>query len=257
MSIRNRAFLFTGILVLALCVTGAVFANRFLRQPSPLSPALRGEALARSLGCFGCHGPEGRAGIADPGSRGGTVPGWDGPTVSSYVRNEQELREWILDGAPARLKRPASSPPPLIPMPAYRGRITDAELADLVAYFNAVSGGIGDVPEAAYEGGRIAAKLGCFGCHGPSGIGGCPNPGSLKGTIPAWDGDDFKELVRDDAEMREWVLDGHPKRLWENAAARHFLDSQALKMPGYRAHLTEDQTAKLVAYIKWLRRNLK
>lgn len=256
---RARVLILLAALVLALGVGGAVAASHFLRQPAPLSPALRGEALARSLGCFGCHGPEGRAGIADPSVPGGVVPAWDGPTVGGYVRDDAELREWILDGAPARLRQ---SPVPgsrstLLPMPAYRGRISDRELEDLVAYFNAVSGGTGSMPEAPYEGRRIAVRLGCFGCHGPSGIGGCPNPGSFKGVIPAWDGHDFAELVRDDAELREWILDGHPKRLWDNPAARHFLEGQVVKMPPYRAHLTEDETAKLVAYIRWLRRNVK
>ncbi|MCE9583405.1 MAG: cytochrome c [Planctomycetes bacterium] len=249
----RRAFWVLTALFILVCVTGAAWANRFLRQPA-LTPAIRGEAVARKLGCFACHGAEGQGGIADPGARGGKVPGWGGPTVSSYAKNEQEIREWILDGAPRRLKEAGAAHPPFIPMPAYRGRLDDRELSDLVAYFTAVSGGFGDVPEAAYEGRAIAARLGCFGCHGPSGAGGGPNPGSFKGHIPAWDGEEFLELVRDDAELREWILDGHAKRLWDNPAARHFLEGQVVQMPAYRPHLKEDEVGKLVAYIRWLRK---
>jgi len=252
--IRFRRFLWLAAGLLAtLCVAGAAFANHFWREPV-LTPAIRGELLARKLGCFACHGAEGRGGVANPGARGGAVPGWDGPTVTMFAQDEQEIREWILDGAPRRLKEAGPSPAPFIPMPAYRGRLNDRELSDLVAYFNAVSGGFGDIPEAAYEGRTVAVRVGCFGCHGPSGAGGGLNPGSFKGHIPAWDGEEFAALVRDDAELREWILDGRPKRLWDNPAARHFLEGQTIHMPAYGPHLTDDEVAKLVAYIRWLRK---
>ncbi len=245
---------FVGSVLFLLCATVAVFALR-LRGGNESTPALRGEVIARRLGCFACHGSEGKGGILDPGARGGTVPGWDGSTVATYARDEQEIREWILDGAPQRLAKSgiADGRPAGIPMPAYRGRISSQELADLLVYFRAVSAFGTEIPEAAYEGRRVASRLGCFGCYGPSGIGAVSNPGSLKGHIPAWDGEDFVELVRDDAELREWILDGHPERLWNDPAARHFLEGQTIKMPAYRRHLTEDETAKLVAYIRWLR----
>ena len=253
---RTRApWLLAGAVLLLLGVAGIVFANRYLRQFES-TPALRGEAIARRLGCFACHGSEGRGGILDPGARGGSVPGWDGPTVATYAKDEQEIREWILDGAPRRLEKTdiAGGRTPLVPMPAYRGRISEQELSDLLAYFRSISAFGIEIPETAYEGRKVATKLGCFGCHGPSGIGGCSNPGSFKGHIPSWDGEEFVELVRDDAELREWILDGHAKRLWDNPAARHFLEGQTIKMPAYRQHLTDDETAKLVAYIRWLRK---
>ncbi|MBI2920112.1 MAG: c-type cytochrome [Planctomycetes bacterium] len=251
--IRSRRAVWLALAFLVLCVTGAAFASRLWREPA-LTPAIRGEQVARKMGCFACHGAEGRGGIADPGARGGVVPGWDGPTVSSFAKDEQEIREWILDGAPRRVREAGAAKAPFIPMPAYRGLIGEQELSDLVAYFRAVSGGFAEIPEAAYEGRAIAGRVGCFGCHGPAGAGGCANPGSFKGHIPAWDGEEFLELVRDDAELREWILDGHPKRLWENPAAKHFLEKQTIQMPAYRPYLRDDEVAKLVAYIRWLRK---
>ena len=100
-------------------------------------------------------------------------------------------------------------------MPAWRGRLSPAEVDHLVAYVKAVSD-FDPVPEAAAAGRDAAARLGCFACHGPQGRFDTPNPGSLKGYIPAWSGADFPELARDDGEIREWVRDGGPRRLREN-----------------------------------------
>ena len=85
-------------------------------------------------------------------------------------------------------------------------------------------------------------------------MGGVRNPGSFKGHIPPWDGEEFDELVRDERELREWIMDGRSHRLWNNQAARYFLERQETPMPAYREHLSEDALNKLVAYIDWLRR---
>lgn len=220
-----------------------------------ITPAQRGEAVALQHGCFTCHGPEGRGGVAAPGARSGSVPGWAGPTVATYALNEAEVQEWILDGKPARLKGVDhdAGRQPLLPMPAYRGKIPSQELADLMEYIRAVSAFDTNITALAYEGMHEAARLGCFACHGPGGIGGAPNPGSFKGRIPAWDGAEYAEIVRNEGELREWILNGHPQRLWDNPAARHFLDGQVVQMPAYRRVLTDDQLVKIMGYIQWRR----
>lgn len=245
-----------------LIVAGAVVAVAAgalalrLNHRAETTPALRGERIAQAQGCFACHGPEGRGGVGDPGARGGVVPGWDGPTVATYAINEGEIAEWILDGSPARLKGVDlhAGRHPLLPMPAYRGKLTAAELADLLEYFRAVSAFDTNIPAIAYEGAHEADRLGCFACHGPGGVGGAPNPGSFKGHIPAWDGHEYAEIVRDEGELREWILDGHPRRLWDNPAARHFLTGQVVQMPAYRPSLSDDQLTKIMAYIQWRRK---
>lgn len=233
---------------------GAIFGLRHFRR-AETTPALRGEAIARQQGCLACHGPDGRGGVADPGARSGVIPGWDGPTVATYARDEAEIVEWILEGKIARLKDtpPNAGRQPLLPMPAYRGKLAEADLADLLVYFRAVSAFDTNITPLAYEGLHEAQKLGCFACHGPGGIGGAANPGSFKGHIPAWDGSEYAELVRDDAELREWILDGAPKRLRDNPAARHFLDGQLVQMPPYRRVVAEDQLAKIMGYVQWRR----
>src|SRR5262245_47989637 len=116
----------------------------------------------------------------------GDVPSWPGGTYMMFNESPEEIREWIQDGAPARLLAdPADRErrwKQLISMPAYRGRLTETELDDLVAYVQSVSGARrpAEVTPAA-AGRELAVAHGCFGCHGPEGRGLRMNPGSLKG----------------------------------------------------------------------------
>ena len=218
-----------------------------------VGPVQRGARLAAARGCLSCHGAGGQ--LADPdGSRGiGSVPAFDQDDVRSYARSEAEIREWILDGRPRRLRdEPEAGPEPLLRMPAWRSRLSPAEVDHLVAFVKAVSD-FDPLPEAAAAGRDVAARLGCFSCHGLQGRFDTPNPGSLKGYVPAWSGADFPELARDDGEILEWVRDGGPKRLRENPVAAFFLRRQAIRMPAYGARVSEDELRQVTAYIRWLR----
>jgi mono/diheme cytochrome c family protein len=227
-------------------------ANAIIRRPE-ITPAIRGKKIAESMGCFGCHGPEGFGGIPDPISPAGKAPGWEIGTAILYINNESDIQEWILNGTVEDPhKHIETEPETIVPMPAYGDILSDGELSDLIAYFKAVSGYASSIPDEAYEGSVIAHNLGCFGCHGPSGMGGIPNPRSFTGIIPAWDGDQFNELVKNDDELREWILDGKIKRLMDNPLGKFFLKRQVLQMPGYRDHLTADELNSLIIYIKWL-----
>jgi mono/diheme cytochrome c family protein len=243
-------------LVLSACLVlvGIVAGVQLWRRPE-LTAAMRGQRLARELGCFGCHGPEGLGGVADPTSPSGEVPDWGYTTAKQYLASEEELRAWILDGMPESQawRREHHDRELLVPMPAYRDELAGRELDDLVAYFLAVSGWREEYSEECYQGRQIALRLGCFGCHGPSGMGGIANPGSFKGHVPAWDGEEFVELVRDEDELREWILYGRIERLWQNPAARHFLEGQRTPMPAYHDHLSDGELDKLVTYVRSLR----
>src|ERR1041384_5103607 len=107
-----------------------------------------------------------------------------------YNGDEADGRAWILDGHP-----PGHEPDPgaLLAMPAFRRHLTDAEVEDLVAYVLAVSQFGGPDDPVAIDGGNVAGRLGCFGCHGPEGRGLIANPGSFKGYVPPWDGVDFAD----------------------------------------------------------------
>ncbi len=217
-----------------------------------IGPVQRGARLAAERGCLACHDPGAHA--PDPMANGvGGIPSFSHEDVSQYSHSREEIREWILDGKPRRLQNePADDPPPLVRMPAWRGRLSAAEVDALVAYLEAVSD-FEPVPEQVAAGRTVATRAGCFVCHGPQGRGDTPNPGSLKGYIPSWSGTDFPELAANDDEIREWIKDGSPKRLRENRAAALFMRRQVLKMPAFGDRLTAQETGQLVAYIRWLR----
>jgi mono/diheme cytochrome c family protein len=220
------------------------------------TPAARGYRVARRAGCFDCHGCDGMGGVKNPGSRDGEVPGFSGGTPMMWVKNEDEIREYILDGAPARKRADPGYQPQvdaqLLVMPAYRGFLTGREVDDLVVYVRAVSGLLVPHDELAAQGQDLALRLGCTRCHGPMGAGGSKNPGSFKGYIPGWWGADFRELVRDDDELRGWIRDGQIPRLRDNPMANHFIQRQRIAMPAFKNVITEQQLQALTHYLRWV-----
>jgi mono/diheme cytochrome c family protein len=247
MSARRSALALT-----ALAVLGGLAGLSWWRSHD-VGPVQRGARLAADQGCLACHGPAGR--LADPeGAPGiGSVPSFDHDDVTTYAKSEAEIREWILDGKPRRLREEGGGEPePVLQMPAWRGRLSPREVDHLVAWIKAVSD-FDPIPEAAAAGRDAAARLGCFACHGPQGRFDTPNPGSLKGHILSWTGRDFAELARDDGEVREWILYGSPRRLRENKVAAFFLRRQAIRMPAYGERVREEEVRQIIEYIRWLR----
>lgn len=232
-----------------------VIQRSFLSQKT--TPVERGYQIAEQMGCFTCHGPRGKNGIMNPGAPEGEVPAWDGGNYMMYVSSPKEIREWILYGAPERKSddpyHEQEAADSLVRMPAYEGYLTERKLEDLVAFYKAVAWAE-KLPSEAAEGRRVALKYGCFSCHGEEGRARQPNPGSFKGYIPSWQGDDFAELVRDEDELRLWITDGGIPRLIHNPAARLFIERQRIQMPAYKDVLSKQDIDRLVAYIMWLRK---
>jgi mono/diheme cytochrome c family protein len=245
------------VLVLAAAILGwAGFQHWRTRN---LGAVQRGYRVADEKGCFTCHGPGGHRGMANPGHVLEDVPPWSGGLMTMYAESEDEIREWILDGMPRRIREDPEQAKlranAVVPMPAWRGLLSRGELDDLVAYVKAVSDFDAPNDERAEAGRQAALKYGCFNCHGPQGRGSMPNVRAFKGYIPAWDGADFPELVRDDSELREWILDGRARRLQDNRLARFFLDRQPIPMPAYRGHISDAEVDAIAAYIRWLRQH--
>ena len=221
--------------------------------------AARGYALAGELGCFACHGPGGKGGVKNPGSREGEVPAFIEQTQMMYVTSAAELREYVLDGMPARRRDDAAYhaeiEAAMLHMPAYRPFLTPQQVNDLVAYLRATSGQIlpGRGEPKAFRGAELAIEYECFTCHGPLGAGGMANPGSFKGYVPSFWGRDFDDLVRDDAELRAWLADGKIARIAEHPIGGWFFRRQALKMPAYGSRLAPEEVDALVAYVRWIR----
>jgi len=247
------AVLAIGIGGLGLALTSTGF--RSLVFSGGVTAETRGWRLADELGCIRCHGNWGRGGVPNPGVS--AIPELADFAFTMSVGSESELREWILDGAPARLREKpgyeASKAERAVVMPAYRGKISDGELEDLIAWYNVIASTVYPDDETAVSGYEAAERHGCFSCHGTGGRFDMPNGGSLVGRIPAWNGDDFTELARDEAEIRAWILDGMPQRLRDHPLAGLFLDHQMLAMPAYRDLIPERDIDAIVAYIHWLR----
>jgi mono/diheme cytochrome c family protein len=240
----SRRFFGTGLCVVSLSVITAIATVVWWRSAN-IGAVQRGANLARAEGCAGCHEGPGASPLLPR-----TFADLDDVDAAT-------LREWILDGMPRVVRNDSELREPLdaaaIRMPAWRGRLSDGEVDDLVAYLRAL--GTADLPEdpRIRTGHAVAEQLGCFRCHGPGGHGAGANPGSLKGYIPPWDGPDFAELVVDETELREWILNGRPQRLQTNPLARFFLDHQAIRMPAFRGQVTEENLLAIEAYITALR----
>ena len=221
------------------------------------TPVARGQRLALRLGCFACHGPGGDGSTKNPGSEEGSVPAFTERTQMMYVKTPDDLREYILDGAPRRKRDDpdyrAKMEAAALRMPAYRTFVTAAQVDDLVAYLRATSGLVLPNETLAERGAELAGEHSCFACHGPLGAGGVGNPGSFKGYVPSFWAGDFDELVHDDDELRRWIAEGEIPRITEHPVGGWFFRRQAIKMPAYGKLVPEDDLRALMAYVRWLR----
>jgi mono/diheme cytochrome c family protein len=222
-----------------------------------VTAAERGYQVAMNAGCFNCHGPNGVGGVKNPGSADGEVPGFAGGTPMMWVKSEQELREYVLNGAPARkladprYKKEMAAQ--LLAMPAYRTYLNYHQVDDLIVYLRAVSGLITPTDELAAGGQELAYRYGCFNCHGPMGAGTSRNIGSLKGYIPGWWGNDFRDLVHSDEELRGWIHDGEIERIRDHPIGRYFVRSQRVFMPAYHDFMPEKDLTALMRYVRWVK----
>lgn len=220
---------------------------------------VRGERLAASLGCFGCHGPGGLGGVANQKARIPVVPGFAGERGLLHSKSRDDVRAFIVDGAPVWRRRDPEhhhdTQWAALTMPAYGEMLDEDEVDDLVAYIWFASQRDRVLPEdpLVRRGAQLAREQGCFHCHGPLGVGGQANPGSLKGYIPGFWGRDFAELVRDDDELRSWIESGRIERIATDPIGRRFLERQRVTMPPFGQFLDPEEIDALVAYVRWLR----
>jgi len=243
------------VLLIAAPLAVAAVGYAWITRPA-LPAAERGRRLAEAHACFTCHGPAGRKGTPDVGRKEGSAPTYAGDLMM-YAKDAADVREWILDGSTARKRESetwrARRDAAVLRMPAYRHALTSRQVDDLTAYVMLVSSSPEPDDSLALAGLERVTALGCAGCHGPGGRLAPPNPGSLKGYVPSWEGPDFPELVRDETEFREWVNHGISERFRGNPPARFFLDRARLKMPAYEKHLQPGDLEALWAYVRWLR----
>ena len=253
---RARRILLAGLALLLLFLLGGPWVVRTWWSVRSSNPVRRGVVRARELGCFSCHGDLGRGGIKDPGARDLEVPAWSGGMYMMYVKNDDDIRRYILDGstpnAESREGLGENPPEAAVPMPSFRTALEGRDLEDLIAAYRVLSGMSGPPADSPEERGYQTARTwGCFSCHGPGGSGGLPNPGSFTGFIPGWYGADFRDMVRGKEEFVSWVWGGAIPRLSRNPLAAYFTRRQRIQMPRYRA-LDHEAVQDLWAYVLWL-----
>jgi mono/diheme cytochrome c family protein len=227
--------------------------------PPQTHPAVEGRKIADRLGCLACHGADANGGFRNPGAPD-DIPALAGGEMMMWAESEQELREWILDGHLASEERDydrggytaGQNSERAIVMPAFESYLGPGELELLIEWLRTISGLQFPDDDVVARGMDLAHELGCFHCHGPMGTGGVNNPSSLKGYVPGFFGADYEELVADDAELREWIENGISDRFAKNPIARGIIARQAVKMPAYGDHMSEEQIDSLVALVGWL-----
>ncbi len=244
---------------LAITVLVVVFLGDELFPES--SPAQRGAKVAVEAGCFSCHGRG-----TDDGSPIPTIGGTEAsfPSVPSLFEERhtlEELREWIEDGMSSEKRNSAAYQKALedraVRMPAFTDRLTKREIDDLVTfvvlvqYGNAASGS-----PAVSRGEELARRYACFTCHGELGQGGVCNPGSLKGYIPGFFGQDFRALTKNGERQAvlEWIENGASDSFLNRGLlgvypGQFFTERQAIKMPAYRDVVVPEDIQILVDYV--------
>lgn len=227
--------------------------------PPQTHAAVEGRRIADRMGCLACHGTDAGGGFVNLGGNG-DVPALAGGEMMMWAGSEKELREWILYGhildddigyEPTGYDAGRGSGRAVV-MPPFEDYIDARELDLLVEWLRAISGLQFPDDPVVQRGMDLAHEVGCFSCHGPMGTGGVANPASLKGYVPGFFGEDYEELVGDDAELRQWIENGISDRLRENPIARRIIEGQALKMPAYKPHMSEEDLTSVIALVQWL-----
>jgi mono/diheme cytochrome c family protein len=103
--------------------------------PEPVAAA---RTTIAGLGCFACHGPQGRGDTPNPGSLKGYIPSWSGADFPELARDDAEIREWVKDGVARRRRRnPLAADVrrrQAIRMPAFGERVGEDEIQQITAY---------------------------------------------------------------------------------------------------------------------------
>lgn len=245
---------------LAFAVGGYLVAEATVFAVST-TPYSRGSALVTEMGCLACHRGPLEGAMPNP-SRDPRVTDGVVPPLVGCEQGSDEFAAWVLHGAPDaqlasdRWQRTRSAR--ALEMPAYSDHLDAAQVVEIRAW--AMISAREDARPLADSGNpmaraeALAARHGCFACHGELGQGGVPNPGSLTGQIPGLVGDDFEHLTdgASPAAIEEWIMEGVSERfLAGNPLApvgRYYMRNQATQMPAYRGILSDEEIDLLVEY---------
>ncbi len=199
----------------------------------PVDPAVAaGAHVFVQFACVQCHGENGRGGVS--------------PDVPELKAAGQALTVAQL-GSIINHGLGESANPTKPYMPVWGAVISKRQVGELVAYIRA---GLPSVPDATpvpvpqgqgdeVAGAALYVRDGCINCHGPSGLGGVPNPVSPDKAIPSLAGADFRDEFNTDKKISDIIRSG-------SVLGR----APIVSMPHWGGILTKVQLRQLVAYIK-------
>jgi mono/diheme cytochrome c family protein len=217
-------------MVLTSCGGGGSTAGS---NPSDPHVAM-GAHLFTQFACSACHGEQGKGDVSSD------VPALKDIGDSLTVSQLSSIINHGL-GESADPKKPY--------MPVWGPVISKSQVTDLVAYIRAGLPKVQDadpvpVPRdqgAAVAGAALYVRDGCINCHGPSGLGGVPNPESEDKIIPALSGGDFRTEFNTDEKITEMIRAG-------SVLGKPPIAS----MPHWGGIIPDEDLAALVAYLKTL-----
>jgi mono/diheme cytochrome c family protein len=225
-----------GCLALGLVMVAALAGCGGGGGSNPSDPQVAmGAHLFVQFACSSCHGEQGKGGVSPD------VPALRDVGKSLTVSQLSSIINHGL-GESANPQKPY--------MPVWGPVISQSQVADLVAYLRAGLPKVRDatpvaVPRdqgTAVAGAALYVRYGCINCHGPSGLGGVPNPLSEDKTIPPLSGQDFREEFNTDAKITEMIRSGS------------ILGKPPIvSMPHWGGIIPDDDLAALVAYLKTLK----
>jgi mono/diheme cytochrome c family protein len=229
LAIASLAFGAASLVALTGCGGGEEGTN-----PSDPHVAM-GAHLFVQFACSACHGEQGKGGVSA-----------DVPALTDVGKNltVTQLTMIINHGL-------GESENPQKPyMPVWGPVISQSQVNDLVEYLQAGLPKVKDatpvqVPRkqgAAVAGAALYVRYGCINCHGPSGLGGVPNPLSEDKAIPPLSGQEFRDEFNTDEKITEMIRSG-------SVIGKPPITS----MPHWGGIIPEDDLDALVAYLKTLK----
>ena len=193
-----------------------------------------GAHLFTQFACSQCHGEQGKGDVSPD------VPALTGVGKAFSVAQLTDIINHGL-GEVSNPEKPY--------MPVWGPVISKTQVNDLVEYLQAGLPKVDDtepvtVPTdqgAAVAGAALYVRYGCINCHGPSGLGGVPNPESEDKIIPPLSGQDFRSEFNTDEKIKSMIRSG-------SVIGKPPIAS----MPHWGGIIPEEQLNDLVAYLKTL-----
>jgi mono/diheme cytochrome c family protein len=185
--------------------------------------------------CSQCHGPQGQGGVSP------YVPAL---TTVGKVLTVAQLTHIINHG----LGESANPTKPY--MPVWGAVLSKTQVNNLVAYIRAGLPAVSEndpvaIPQGqgqAVAGAALYVRYGCINCHGPSGLGGVPNPLSPDKSIPPLSGGGFHHDFPTDAAIAAVIRSGSV-----------IGKAPIVSMPHWGGVIPAADVAALIAYLKTLK----